>query len=538
VRTATQSYALRTVSYTSQSQNNATPTPAQSNPPAENCTTRQVTSCTQKKPAVHHHRKPHPAAAPAAEAYSAPVGAPLPEYQAAPVGPSYYSAQSATNGPDQPPPPGATDQDLKNRDLPPLRGLDNRAHQQQADQAQLSTRDEDERALALIEGGYSGWAGATGYTSNRDGDAGFTQLRAYESPFEASAPVGTVARLTLVARPVLLDSGTPNPNNTHGPNGTPLLLGSFLPGNVPASLPQQNASGVGGELQLTTSTFGISGGYTPYGFLVSNFTGALRFRPGGGGLIINVLRDSVKDTQLSYAGLRDPASARPGFNGNIFGGVVSTGGEVEFSRGTQTSGFHVSAGGQALTGVNVEDNFRVDGDAGAYFRVLSDPMFGDLTIGGNLFGMHYQHNLSFFTFGHGGYFSPESFVLASVPITYQGHTGLNFHYDVVGSAGVQAFQEDSSPFFPTRPDLQAASLQATYPAQSVVSGSYDVQGRLAYRVADHWFVGAFTQLSNSRNYNQQQAGFFIRYLFRPQYPSDDGATGLFPSTGLRPLLVP
>jgi hypothetical protein len=72
----------------------------------------------------------------------------------------------------------------------------------------------------------------------------------------------------------------------------------------------------------------------------------------------------------------------------------------------------------------------------------------------------------------------------------------------------------------------------------VVSGSYDLQARAAYRVADHWYIGAFTQLSNSRDYNQQQGGFFIRFLSRPQYPSDDGATGLFPTTGLRPLLVP
>jgi tetratricopeptide (TPR) repeat protein len=534
-------YLLRNVSYSLDGQSGSSPTTfqGQSNPPAnsksQNCTVRQVTDCTPaKKPTVHHRRKRSTAAAPA---YSEPAAEPVPQYAPAATGPTYYGGQTATSGPDQPPPPGVTDQQLKNRNLPPLRGVDDRS-QKQADQAQISTREEDERALAMIEGGYSGWTGGTAYLSHRSGDSGFTKLNAYESPFEASAPIGTAARVTLVVRPALLDSGTPNPNNLSGPGGTPLLLGSFLPGNSPAFLPQQNAAGVGGDVEFTTSTFGISGGYTPFGFLVSNFTGALRYRPGGGGFTISALRDSVKDTQLSYSGLRDPHSARPGFNGNIWGGVIATGGSLQYSKGTELSGFHVNLGGQVLTGVHVQDNQRIDGDAGAYFRVLSDPVNGDMTIGANLFGMHYQHNLRFFTYGQGGYFSPESFVLLSAPITYQGHRGLNFHYTVLASVGVQAFQEDSSPFYPLDPTLQAAAQSATYPSQSVVGANYDVQARAAYRVADHWYIGGFAQLSNSRDYNQQQAGFFIRFLFRPQYPSDDGATGLFPTTGLRPLLVP
>ena len=45
----------------------------------------------------------------------------------------------------------------------------------------------------------------------------------------------------------------------------------------------------------------------------------------------SVARDSVKDSQLSYAGLRDPAGNTLGNQGQIWGGVVANQGNVQFS---------------------------------------------------------------------------------------------------------------------------------------------------------------------------------------------------------------
>jgi hypothetical protein len=34
-------------------------------------------------------------------------------------------------------------------------------------------------------------------------------------------------------------------------------------------------------------------------------------------------------------------------------------------------------------------------------------------------------------------------------------------------------------------------------------------------------------------------GFYVRYMFRPQYPTEEGPpTGIFPVTGFRPVTVP
>jgi hypothetical protein len=52
------------------------------------------------------------------------------------------------------------------------------------------------------------------------------------------------------------------------------------------------------------------------------------------------------------------------------------------------------------------------------------------------------------------------------------------------------------------------------------------------------FLGGVLNFNNSRSYNTQTAGFFVRYLFRPQGENELGPTGMFPRDGIRPLLVP
>ena len=120
-------------------------------------------------------------------------------------------------------------------------------------------------------------------------------------------------------------------------------------GNITAP-PQQNAAGVGGEVQLAFPHLALAVGYTPYGFLVSNFTARGQWRPGNGPFTFSFVRDSVKDTQLSYGGLRDPGSASLSFPGTIWGGVMANQGNVQYCARRCQSGFYLGVGGQYLTG--------------------------------------------------------------------------------------------------------------------------------------------------------------------------------------------
>ena len=87
----------------------------------------------------------------------------------------------------------------------------------------------------------------------------------------------------------------------------------------------------------------------------------------------------------------------------------------------------------------------------------------------------------------------------------------------------------------------AQLLGHVYGSRAVVlagSGNYDFKGELAYHLSDHWFAGGFLSLNNTRDYNSQVAGFFIRFTSRPQVEYDNGPTGLYSWDGLRPYLAP
>jgi tetratricopeptide (TPR) repeat protein len=467
--------------------------------------------------------------------------------------PQPQTTQGALNSTDETQAPGATnsetgltDQELQERNLPPLRGPWVRT-QRQAEP--MSPRDEAEMQLRGIEASYSAYVGGDGIINYRTGAPGYDHLAALEAPFEASMPMGYNARLTIIAKPVFLDSGqadgtsviTVQESTTAGTAlmSIPQPIGTLT--NTNTTFPaQQNAAGVGGEVQLAFPHLTIAGGYTPFNFLVSTFTARAQWKPGNGPFTFSVSRDPVKDTQLSYAGLRDPAGNTLGTLGQIWGGVIANQANVQFGKGDAESGFYVSAGGQYLSGYHVETNTRIDGGGGAYWRLKTTPEFGNLSVGVNFFAMHYANNEDAFTHGMGGYFSPTAYFLANVPFTWVGHYGTKWHYDALGSLGVQAFQEDLTPLWPLAVDksLETSQGNPMLPAKTSVGPNYDVRTHVSYQIGPHWFVGGFASANNSRNYTSISAGFSIHYMFRKQPSTAAGPTGLFPTDGVRPFTVP
>ena len=493
-------------------------------------------------PAKRRRRR---SALPAAAPQMAPA---VPVQQTVPVPQMEEPAQSDQQ------PTGLTDEQLQERNLPPLRG--SWVKVRRAPRV-LSPREEAENQLRQIEGGYSGWLGGSGVIDYRTGQPGFDAMTALYAPFELSAPLGQVARFTLIATPVFLNSGQATGNSVaqlSTLNGAavglqPEPLGTVL--NTNTTVPnQQNAVGMEGEAQLAFSTFAIAAGTTPYGFPVSNLLGRLFWRPRNGPFSINLVRDSVKDSQLSWAGMRDPGSITQIFPGNIWGGVVADQGTLQYAHGDQISGLYVGIGGQYITGHHVQTNNRVDGSLGAYWRVKQYPEYGTLNVGANFFAMGYAKNELLYTYGQGGYFSPQNYFLANIPVTWTGHYLTRWHYSILGSLGIQAFNNDIAPLFPLDKALEVGTTvvvgantvgNLAIPAITSVGPNYDLVGQTAYQISDHWFAGGFLSANNSRNYASVIAGFSVHYMFRSQPSTVTAPTGLFPDDDqhmLRPLLVP
>jgi tetratricopeptide (TPR) repeat protein len=520
--------------------------PSAQQTPSPSCVTKTV--CPPAKPSPRHtaRKKPKSQTQPTPTLSQAPAEPPnqpdQPLQQPLQQAPTEVPAPTAAPGTDT----GLSDEELQQRNLPPLRGPWIRIQRQPNP---ISPRDEAEMQLHSIEAGYSPWLGGSGLINYRSGSLGYDHLAALEAPFEASMPLGFNTRLTIVAKPVFLDSGqadgtstiTVQESTTAGtqlvsipqPIGTLTATATTLPA-------QQNAVGIGGEVQLAFPHLAIAGGYTPEGFLVATITGRAYWKPANGPFTFNFSRDPVRDTQLSYSGLRDPSGDTLGNLGQIWGGVVANQGQVQFARGDAESGFYIGGGGQYLAGYQVETNTRVDGSGGAYWRLKTMPEYGNLSIGANFFGMHYAHNEDAFTHGMGGYFSPQAYFLANVPFTWVGHYATRWHYNILGSLGVQAFQENLTPLWPLAVDkaLETALSNAMLPAKTSVGPNYDLRTNVAYQIGSHWFAGGFLGANNSRNYTSVNAGFSIHYMFRVQPSTATTPTGIFPTDGVRPFTVP
>ena len=361
-----------------------------------------------------------------------------------------------------------------------------------------SERQEIRDELNALDARNTPFMSTGGNVQGRSGTVGFERMILQEADLEASSTIGNKLRMSVIARPVYVDAGTPDSLST-------LRFGLAPQG---ASLSAQTAGGLGAETQLSSENFGLRFGSTPQGFLVRNFIGGVRFRPGGGPITFLLNRDSVKDTLLSYAGARDPVSKR------IFGGVMANTFSLLGNWGGATSGVYANVSFQMISGESVADNRRVDGSVGSYWRLLARRE-GSLTAGWNISIMHYDKNLRYFTLGQGGYFSPQQYFLFNVPVRWTGAYRRNLRYVIAGSLGSQHFREDASPYFPTLPALQGRS-GPYYPAFASTGANYSLDAKVAYQIAPNWYMGAYLNVNNARNYSSEMAGVYVRYLFQPR----------------------
>jgi len=373
---------------------------------------------------------------------------------------------------------------------------------------------------------------------NRAGEDGLSNLTDIEAPIEGRIKAGN-GHIVVSATPVTLDAGTANTSSV----STVARFGAGLANaNLPAApttaevdaltsqntFGSQNASGVGLSIGYENQSVQGDVGVTPLGFPEQNIVAGLKYNGGITDKVtysLAVARRAVTDSLLSYAGARDQGA------GLEWGGVTSNGALGNLGWDDGTSGLYVNAAFQYLTGYNVESNNAVKGGGGVYTRVVKDTD-QTLTVGVNTTLMRYDKNLSYFTYGQGGYFSPQQYVILNLPVEWTGRNGA-FTYDLKGSIGVQHYREDPSNYFPTRSDLQkdaatnATAVNATlgantvdagavYPGQSKTGVAYSLNATGEYQLAPQLSFGATASLGNAYQYREWIAAVYVRYSFTKQ----------------------
>lgn len=376
-------------------------------------------------------------------------------------------------------------------------------------------------------------------TRQRDGEKGLGKMDEYSVPIEASMPLGD-GKISVHAMMVSIDAGTPetarslatyDASSRFG-GGPQAAYESYLiaeSGGRPVSPGSQSQEGVGLALKYENDYLRADVGTTPLGFQENNIVGGVSIQgPLGDKFAYKATasRRPVTDSVLSYAGTKDERT------GDKWGGVVATGGRVDLTYEPEPSyGFYGYGSYHYLTGHNVASNTRIEGGGGMYVHLM-DEEDARLTTGVNVTGMGYGKNRRFFTYGHGGYFSPQNFVSVSVPIDWSQRKG-RLSYRVAGSIGLQHFKEDPANYFPTSSSRQMAAYEAAqnmasladlnddaararYAGQSKTGVGYNFSGAMEYQVAPQLFFGGHLGLDNAKDYRQFTGGLYLRYAFEPQ----------------------
>lgn len=378
-----------------------------------------------------------------------------------------------------------------------------------------TTRAAIEQKLIEINAHTSPYVGVAVFGRARSGTAGLSQEDIFGTQFEASKVLGYNTRVTARVAPVAVDSGS-----LGGPAasliGTSPIYGAE-PGNY------ENAAGLALALSISQPNFGITLGTSPLGFPVHSIIGTLRWQPSGGELALHAFRRDVTDSVLSYAGIRDPNT------GLTWGGVFANGLGIDYGSSHNHHTVYSSLSFAALEGDNVESNSRVAADVGASWPIV-ERRLTKIGIGFDVLSMFYSRNLSNFTYGQGGYFSPQYYFRPALTTSWVGKSRSHFFYRVNALVGYQVFYQDSSPYFPTDATMQAQSLNAYYPSQTIGNIGYGLRFTGVYAWTPHVFIGGFVHSDNSQNYSDLAAGVFVRYSMASQSQTSTHASAAMMQT--------
>ncbi|MEN3261910.1 cellulose synthase subunit BcsC-related outer membrane protein [Sodalis endosymbiont of Spalangia cameroni] len=405
------------------------------------------------------------------------------------------------------------------------------------------------------------WAEGEVAVRSRDGENGLSNLTEVKAPLTISgAPVDN-ARLSLTVTPVSLDAGSSSgsANNRFGTGalqqGQRVANATAAAGATTSTTTTSTTTGSDGATSTTTTTtntstsdsinsgdyvadssgaqkatgtevnlalkgerYKVDVGSTPLGTdnELASWVGGVEWSPrlsNFSQLTFRAERRAVTDSLLAYVGARDAIS------GKHWGQVTRNGGSVQYAYDDGDIGLYAGLGAYSYLGDNVKSNTGINASSGVYFR----PYRADgreLRSGVNLTWMAFDRNLSYFSYGQGGYFSPQNYISLSLPVDYI-QTFDDWNLTLGGAIGYQSYNQDKSDYYPNDPDMQAemASLVANgYADDAYYSGSsehgvgYNVHAKGVYKINPQMSVGGQLSYDTFGDYSEGSAQLFLKYL--------------------------
>jgi cellulose synthase operon protein C len=351
---------------------------------------------------------------------------------------------------------------------------------------------------------------------SNNSESGLGNMTDIEAPFEANIPAGD-NRLAVRVTPVSLNAGSVSDEAASRFGSGPVASQA----NPTASVGSQKAQGVGLAVAFEDPSAGLKAdlGVSPMGFLYSTAVGGVsverNFEANNQASYgLSVSRRPVVDSLLSFAGTEDKRT------GEKWGGVTANGARAQIGQDNGDIGSYAYGSWHKLLGHNVQSNSRGELGGGVYWY-LQNEKDNYLTAGLSMTAIGYQENLGYYTLGHGGYFSPQSFFAVGIPVSWA-QRGDKYSYRIKGSIGVQHIQQDAADYFPGDSALQAAASNAlgepaVYDSNSSTGVGYSLAAAGEYQLNSNLFLGGELGIDNAQDYQQLNGGMYLRYMYEDMH---------------------
>ncbi|WP_419816420.1 cellulose synthase subunit BcsC-related outer membrane protein [Glacieibacterium sp.] len=287
----------------------------------------------------------------------------------------------------------------------------------------------------------------------RSGEVGLSKSQTVSGTAELSTGLAG-GRVSASATALAIDAGRPvgsglarfGRNATREAEGIVAAKASEL-----VAADTQQASGVAVSAGYSNGFVKADVGTTPLGFGKTGIVGGVTLSPRLSPSVTAKVwaeRRPVEDSVVAYAGTRDPVS------GDFWGAVRRAGGGASMSYDVGGTGVYADGSYYAYKGSNVRSNHGIQANVGGYTRVYRNRN-STLSIGINGNYQDYANDQNYFTYGQGGYFSPQSFLSISFPVHYNLRQPGGFEVDVNAAPGYQSYNQQSTALYPTDTTAQA-----------------------------------------------------------------------------------
>lgn len=324
----------------------------------------------------------------------------------------------------------------------------------------------------------------------KSGSAGTSQLRAASHDLYGSVSNGgsvSSVRIHLIS----LDAGA-------SPGGR---LTTRLPVGAEPSASWRMAGAVSPFVEVGTTPIGGALAPTVQGRAGVGIT------QDGLSLRTSVYRESVTESVLSYTGVTDRVT------GHRYGRVTETGARLEtFVSLADRWGLYAAGSVGVRSGLDVQSNIHLQATAALSYD-LKVPGIDSLTVGPSYRYARFDHDLSGFSPGQGGYYSPASSraIGASLRIL----TAEARDFAILGSAFAGYQFARSSGTADALGGRGAGSRQDGFTAAGQVAASY--------QISERWVFGGMVRTQISPQYRDAYFGLALTYSFgaRPALFSAD-----------------